>query len=126
MRGFVNTQRFLIPVSTVSARNAWHNDSPFYVLNTTKSTLRHMSLAAYASETKNRVLSSGYVSLRASMCIHLYLTLTIYHYILQSSSHQFITQGIVNCDILRNLTLLNNVRSMNQFVIFNIYSSHFL
>ena len=79
-----------------------------------------MSLAAYASYTKNRVLSSGYVSLRASMCIHLYLTLTIYHYILQSSSHQFITQGIVNCDILRNLTLLNNVRSMNQFVIFNI------
>ena len=23
------TQRFLVPVSTVSARNAWHNDLPF-------------------------------------------------------------------------------------------------
>ena len=79
-----------------------------------------MSLAAYASETKSRVLSSGHVSLRASMCIRLYLTLTIYHYILQSSSPQFITRGIVNCNILRNLTLLNNVRSMNQFVIFNL------
>ena len=75
-----------------------------------------MSLAAYA--TKNTVLSSGHVSLRASICIRLYLTLTIYHNILQSSSDQFIPRGINNCNILTNL--LNNVRSMNQFVIFNI------
>ena len=30
------TQRFLVPVSTVSARNTLHNDLPFCVLKTTK------------------------------------------------------------------------------------------
>ena len=29
-------QRFLVPVSTVSARNAWHNDLPFVTQNLTK------------------------------------------------------------------------------------------
>ena len=29
-------QRFLVPVSTVSARNAWHNDLPFVPQNSTK------------------------------------------------------------------------------------------
>ena len=44
-------QRFLFPVSTVSARNAWHNDLPFCVLNAKKNALQIMGLAAYASET---------------------------------------------------------------------------
>ena len=44
-------QRFLFPVSTVSARNAWHNDPPFCVLNAKKNALQIMDLAAYASET---------------------------------------------------------------------------
>ena len=30
------TQRFLVLVSTVSARNAWHNDPPFVTQKTTK------------------------------------------------------------------------------------------
>ena len=49
-------QRFLFSVSTVSARNAWHNDPPppFCVLNMTKNALQIMSLAAYASETNNQ------------------------------------------------------------------------
>ena len=47
-------QRFLVPVPTVSARNAWHDDLPF-VQNATKSALQIMSLAAYASETNNNV-----------------------------------------------------------------------
>ena len=44
-------QRFLFPVSTVSARNAWHNDPPFCVLNAKKNALQIMGLAANASET---------------------------------------------------------------------------
>ena len=44
-------QRFLFPVSTVSARNASHNGPPFCVLNAKKNALQIMGLAAYASET---------------------------------------------------------------------------
>ena len=48
------TQRSLVPVSTVSARNAWHNEPSFVgVLNTTENALQIMSLAAYANGTNN-------------------------------------------------------------------------
>ena len=49
------TQRFLVPVSTVSALNAWHNDPllcPKY--DELKNALQIIiSLATYASETNN-------------------------------------------------------------------------
>ena len=50
------TQQFLVPVSTVSTRNASGTMTPFvYKNNTTKIKSQIMSLAAYASETDNRV-----------------------------------------------------------------------
>ena len=49
------TQRFLVPVSTISALNAWHNDPllcPKY--DELKNALQIIiSLATYASETNN-------------------------------------------------------------------------
>ena len=50
------TQRFLFPVSTISARNARHNDLPFCVINTKENGLKIMSLAAYTSETNYKPL----------------------------------------------------------------------
>ena len=48
-------QRFLVPVSTAFARNAWHNapPPPICVQNTTKNLLQIISPAAYLSGTKN-------------------------------------------------------------------------
>ena len=51
------TQRFLFPVSTVSARTPG-TMTTFCVINTKKNGLQILSLAACASETKNRLLAA--------------------------------------------------------------------
>ena len=62
-------QQFLVLDSTISVRNVLHNDSPFSVLNTTKTLFQIMSLAAYTSKTNNMHNKSMTSTVISPFCI---------------------------------------------------------